>query len=225
MWENICRQQHWVFPGDSDSWWTWLVHHCSLLKSIEQQLYMNVLQDMHACASQPGSSSCLWACLLGNTKQCSALSSLGHRSRYTCLHMLSMCYLCCCYEQYMTLSLIKPLLCIVCVRRTKNMTQIPKGGARATVAFSLFSIGLCWFPSSCMVDGILPNNHWSTLLSDKAKGNVKPLSTCDWEDWGWKLLLCLTQSCLCQCVFLQCAVYDAVLTCAYYFIFFYLVPI
>lgn len=41
-----------------------------------------------------------------------------------------------------------------------------------------------------MVDEQSPNNHWSTLLYDKAKGNIKPLSICDWLTEGWYDSVC-----------------------------------
>lgn len=41
---------------------------------------------------------------------------------------------------------------------------------------------LAFFFRGFMVDGQSPNSHWSTLLYDKAKGNIKPLSIWDWKN-------------------------------------------
>lgn len=49
-----------------------------------------------------------------------------------------------------------------------------------TFAFSWAHCIWCILPVEYTADGTSPNNHWSTSLCDKAKGNIKPWSVSDW---------------------------------------------
>lgn len=121
------------------------------------------------------------------------LKFLLHFTEWGTHTQCSVCYSCKQYKDYGPL--VHQLQQFVCVQTSqwfsiKNKDrQILQVSVHTvdwiTVAFSL---SLKWLYSVSAIEEFiahLPNNHWSTLLYDKAKGNIKPLSMWRMEKMTW----------------------------------------